>query len=404
MKETITSYFYFAFIIGCLLIGPVTTLHAGGLYLNEFATTSMGTAGAGAHALAMDASTAFHNPAGMTRLDGNELMVGAGFLYADLQFDPAPDTPIPGNDGGDAGGAGPILSFSYAHGLSEDWKLGLSVLSISAAVMDFDDGWTGRYYLDELTLMTVNIMPSVGYRVNNWLSLGGTFNIMYAELEQKLSAPPPFGSGQIKIDGDDMEYGFSLGALIEVSQQTRFGIAYFSEMEPSFSGDITLNPPGLQRGGDATITYPQFLKLSMYQQLAERWALVGTVGWEQWSAFENLTLSSEGSSRDLPRNWDDTWNLGLGVHYRPNDQWLLMTGFNYDSSPVDDKDRTVDMPMDRQIRLSLGSQYALNDQWTLGGYFTFADYGDAKIDQPLLKGEFENNEIYFFAFSANYKF
>jgi hypothetical protein len=39
--------------------------HAGGLYLNEFATPSMGTAGAGAEAWANSASTAgaFHNDA-----------------------------------------------------------------------------------------------------------------------------------------------------------------------------------------------------------------------------------------------------------------------------------------------------------------------------------------------------
>jgi long-chain fatty acid transport protein len=42
---------------------PVTT-YAGGLYVLEFGTPSMATASAGANALANDASTAFHNPAG----------------------------------------------------------------------------------------------------------------------------------------------------------------------------------------------------------------------------------------------------------------------------------------------------------------------------------------------------
>jgi long-subunit fatty acid transport protein len=58
-------------LVGLLLVsGGYAPAVAGGLYLNEFATPSMGTAGAGAEALADDASTnfAFHNPAGMTRL------------------------------------------------------------------------------------------------------------------------------------------------------------------------------------------------------------------------------------------------------------------------------------------------------------------------------------------------
>jgi long-chain fatty acid transport protein len=87
---------------------------AGGLYLNEFGTPAMGTSGAGAQALANDASTAFHNVAGMTRLEGEELMVSGGLLYYDSEFDPDPNTPIPGSDGGNAGGPGPILGAFYS--------------------------------------------------------------------------------------------------------------------------------------------------------------------------------------------------------------------------------------------------------------------------------------------------
>ncbi len=54
-----------------LAAGGFSSALAGGLYLNEFATPSMGVAGAGQEAVANDSSTnfAFHNPAGMTRLD-----------------------------------------------------------------------------------------------------------------------------------------------------------------------------------------------------------------------------------------------------------------------------------------------------------------------------------------------
>ena len=108
---------------------------AGGLYLNEFGTPAMGTSGAGEQALANDASTAFHNAAGMTRLEGEEVMVTGGLLYADLEFDPDPNTPIPGGNGGSAGGPGPILGAFYSRSLSDDWKFGLSVISISAAII-----------------------------------------------------------------------------------------------------------------------------------------------------------------------------------------------------------------------------------------------------------------------------
>ena len=96
----------------------------------------MGAAGAGAEALANDASTSFalHNPAGMTRLKESQLMLGGGLVFSTIQFDPDPNTPIPGNDGGDAGGPAPLLAAFYSHSLTDDWKLGFNVFSLSAAV------------------------------------------------------------------------------------------------------------------------------------------------------------------------------------------------------------------------------------------------------------------------------
>ena len=60
---------------------------AGGLFLNEFGTPSMGTAGAGAQGWADDASTSFHNPAGLTRLEGAEFMTTGGVAYSRVIFD-----------------------------------------------------------------------------------------------------------------------------------------------------------------------------------------------------------------------------------------------------------------------------------------------------------------------------
>jgi len=106
------------------ILGLPAVATGGGLYLNEFGTPSMGVAGAGANAVAVDASTSFHNAAGMTRIKGKELMLTGGLLNATVEFDPDDDTPILGGDGGDAGGPAPIISGFYVNSLSDRWKLG----------------------------------------------------------------------------------------------------------------------------------------------------------------------------------------------------------------------------------------------------------------------------------------
>ena len=183
-----------------------TTALAGGLYINEFGTPSMGVAGAGSNAVASDASTSFHNAAGMTRIKGNELMGTAGLLNATVKFDPDANTPVSGGDGGNAGGPAPILGGFYVHSLSDKWKVGANLITISAAILDYDDDWTGRYLNTEVKLLTMTFYPTVAYRVNNWLSLGGGPQIMYADLEMKAKAPlpGPGGDGEVKIDGNDV--------------------------------------------------------------------------------------------------------------------------------------------------------------------------------------------------------
>jgi len=386
-----------------LLILPCVS-RAGGLYINEFGTPSMGVAGAGANAVASDASTSFHNPAGMTRIKGKEVMGTAGLLNAIVKFDPDADTPISGGNGGDAGGPAPILGGFYVHSLSDKWKLGANLITLTGAILDYDDDWTGRYLNTEVTLLTMTFYPSIAYRVNDWLSLGGGPQIMYAELELKAKGPPPNGNGKVKIDGNDVAFGFGLGALVELSEHTRFGVVYQSEIEPEFDGDVKFSQTGLEASTDTKITLARFIKVSGYHELNDRWALLGTVGWEDWSAFKDVNISTGRGSQDIPRGWKDTWKFAAGVHFRPVEKWLLQLGISYDTSPVDSDDRTPDMPIDRQIRYATGVQYKWGDRLSTGAQFVYADYGKGKIDNDLLKGDYKSNDIFFFAMNANWKF
>ena len=83
----------------------------------------------------------------------------------------------------------------------------------------------------------------------------------------------------------------------------------------------------------------------------------------------------------MPRNFKDTWNLSLGGHVRPAENWLVMFGGGYVSSAVSDQDRTPDLPTDQQVRASVGLEYKINEQWSVGGNYTFLWMGNNDIDQ-----------------------
>ena len=401
---TTQRIFSFLALVGLLLVILAGRGWAGGLYLNEFGTPSMGVAGAGAEAVAADASTSFHNPAGMTRLEGKELMLAGGLVVARVEFDPAPNTPIPGGDGGNAGGPGPVLGAFYVHSLSDRLKFGVDLVSLSAAMLDYDNDWTGRFQVQDVSIVTLTLNPTIAYRVNDWLSLAGGVGLMYASLDMTVAVPNPFGPAQAEIDGDDTAVGFNLGAMVELSEQTRLGLIYWSETEPDFSGDVKLTPPGLQVGIETSLPLVQFVKAGIYHEINDRFALLGTIGWEDWSELDDQNISTARASAVIPRGWDDTWKFAGGLHYRPVEDWLLQFGAAYDTSPVDTVDRTADMPIDRQIRLALGAQYQWSERATVGGSFVYADLGDAEIRSSQLIGDYDRNEAFFFAVNVNWKF
>ena len=62
---------------------------AGGLYVNEFSTSSKANAGVGRGGRVADASATLHNPASMTELDDHAFSTGLSLGFGNVQVDSA---------------------------------------------------------------------------------------------------------------------------------------------------------------------------------------------------------------------------------------------------------------------------------------------------------------------------
>ena len=184
---------------------------AGGLYITEFGVPSTGVANAGAVAVGKDASTAWLNPASMTRLSGTQIMGTAGLLIPNVRFDPDSDTPVPGGDGGQAGILAPVMGGSFVHSLTDKLKFGFALGSAIGAGLDYGNNWAGRNQATKVKLLTVTGMPSVAFK-HHWLSIGAGFQVSYGKLNpMALKAPTP-AEPTVKIDGHDWAFGYTVGA------------------------------------------------------------------------------------------------------------------------------------------------------------------------------------------------
>jgi long-chain fatty acid transport protein len=368
----------------------------------------------------------------MTNLDRSQVLVTVQGVYVNSRFD-TDRADFGGGDGGNIGGFLPAGGIHYVQILGQELRLGLSVGSYFGLGVDYGDDWAGRYYVTEAEFFTMGVNPGVGYRVNDWLSLGAGFSVVYAELSQKAAVnnaavPGQAGlaDGQLEVEDDDIGYGFNLGVLLEPREDIRIGITYRSEVDLEFEdvarlkgiGPVLqgiLNLSGLAGSRtDIDMTIPQAVMVSGRFQVNDRWALLGNVGWQDWSAFgkPDVALSSAASrSVTVDLDYDDTWHVALGAQYRFAPRWLWSVGAAYDTSPVDDDDqRSPALPLDRQIRLGTGIQYDWNADVTLGLAYEYLDAGEAGVDVeggPLrgdLQGDYETNAIHFLAVNVIWRF
>ena len=108
----------------------------------------------------------------------------------------------------------------------------------------------------------------------------------------------------------------------------------------------------------------------------------------------------------MDRDWKDTWRTGIAFgHLAGTRGWSF--GLSYDSSPVTDKNRTIDLPMDETLQA--GASYFMEGKkfsYALGA--SLAYLGDGKVDQTAqgvrFKGEFDTNLIFSLGGTVRYTF
>lgn len=412
MKKT-----FCVFSMTIVLVFSSSQSFAAGMILYEINSPLTGTASAGWAALANDASTAFTNPAGMTRLDRSQLLVGAQPLIITSKFNPSPSTTFGGTDGGNAGGVIPSLGGYFVHSVSDRFKLGFSLLSYFGLGIDYGDNWVGRYWVEKSDFLTLAMSPSAAYKVNDWLSIGVMLKVLYSKLNTQSAIRNFFAEadGQLKYEDDDFGFGGGFGLLIEPRKGTRFGVTYYLPVEVSFNEVPELKGVGPILGGllsrlgmngrsvGMDFTIPQWIMVSGYQQITEKLAIMGNFGWQDWSQFGNVDISlsvNPETTRSFNNNlgFKDTWHAAIGAQYRVSEPWLLSAGFAYDSSPSDASNRSPDLPFDRNFRYAAGVQYGWSKNLTLGLAYEFIDLGSASINKEgflrgNLVGDYGTNHV-----------
>lgn len=369
--------------------------HASGFALIEQNASGLGNAYAGAAAVAQDASTVYFNPAGMTLLPDRQVVLVGHLIKPKAEFSGTVSPAIGGGNGGDAGEVSFVPNAYFALRLTPDLHLGVGLNAPFGLKTEYEATWAGRTQGIKSEVRTINLNPSIAWKASESLSLGAGVSLQYTEatLTNVVAAtlPPPVG----KVNGDDYGWGFNLGALWQLNDATRLGIAYRSEIDSTLEGDLKINGATVADPVFASVTLPDSASLSLFHKLSQRWELLADITWTGWSDFDELKVVNSGGTPVAPptiENWDDSYRYSLGANYRLNDRLTLRGGVAFDETPVPDDFRTVRIPDEDRTWIAFGAQYRLSPRSMVDVGYAHLFVKDAAIDKTdgaTLTGTYE---------------
>jgi long-chain fatty acid transport protein len=277
-------------------------------------------------------------------------------------------------------------------------------------------------------------VPSVAYKVTDKLSLGASVTAMYGIYKNQVAinnVNPSFGDGQLKLDDDAWGWGLNLGLLYELTPGTRVGFTWNSQVDLNFNAPFQFSglAPGvntaLSNAGllnskfDLGIKVPQQVMLSLFTQVNDRWALLGSVGWQQWSQFGQVQLGVDNTTNPTSAatnlNLKDTWHLAVGAQYQVSEPWTLNFGVAYDSGLQDSSNVSPLLPVNAAWRFGAGAQHqsSKTTYWGIAAEYLYGGSLDTNLQSSApvalggrgnLVGSFNNVSTLFLAGYFNWKF
>jgi long-chain fatty acid transport protein len=354
----------------------------------------------------------------MTGVERRTGVAGVTLALPSIEFNPR-SAPAGGSDGGNAGVVAPIPGAFYVHPLGDRWRLGLALTAPLGGGVDYGDSFAGRYSVSRVEILGAGLSAALAYRLNDRFSIGGGISVVYTSLEQDIALNQgPLPDGKISIDNaDDIGGQGYVGITWQMSERTLFGAVYRTEFDTKLEGDVEVdnlltlfNPSGTVK---LDWSNPQWLDLGLRFAVRDDLELMLAGGWQDWSAYSSnqiAILTSAGRSRAavIDRQWKDTWYLGGAFKKRLGKSALLTMGIKYDSSPVDDPNRTFDLPVDETWTISASYARAGSGRfdYAIGGSLLYG--GDADIAQTSqgvrVTGDFDSNWIFFLGGAVRYRF
>jgi long-chain fatty acid transport protein len=431
---------YLPLIIAAALSALSAGANASGYRFGSQSISGQGTADSNA-AEANDPSTIFYNPAGLSRLDGMQISAGATVVLPHSTFTDTGSTHFTGQPTGGTAAkdyvpdsvTAPSLYLSKK--LNDQWAVGLGLFVPYGTKINYGSTWTGRYALSDVKLESVTLNPSASFKLNEHHAFGFGIDaeFMKAELGQAVDVPGTIaalssgaGAAQgallarqiaalggnpalLRTAGDahgsneakDWGWGFNLGYLFTLDQNTRFGLAYRSSIshqlkgstvwdfskvttDPIVNGVLSASSHKVNSAALVSLRTPETLSANVFHQFDSKFAGMADVTFARHNRMGDLDIQFPGTTEGaevIRQQWKNTVRVSLGGNYAYNEALTLRAGVAYDESPVQSAELTHPaLPDSDRMQYSIGANWKLNARSSIDFAYSYLDFKDAKIN------------------------
>ena len=409
-------------------IGAAFALAAGSAHGGAFGIATQtgpgtGNANAAGAAGAEDASVVWTNPAAMSVLpQGKHFSLSGQVLRPSFKFRNEGSTipPVLGSgNGGDGGDWAFVPNGYFAMNLDDKLSVGVGVNAPFGLKTEYNSGWIGQRIALSSEIKTVNINPSIAYKVAPNVSIGAGVSAQYLEAELTNASQ----LGKSKLDADDVGWGFNLGVVVEAAPGTRVGLHYRSSIKYKLKGDASFSAvPAANADVRADLRVPENVSLSIFSAVTPQWELMADLTWTRWSRIKSIVPICREISfgvcpvagnalvgATLPTHWKNTWRVSVGANYRYSAAWKFRFGLAYDPTPTNNTDRTARLPDEDRFWVALGAQYTMSKNGKIEMAYAHEFVRDADVNTQVFgtafrqRGHFENRaDILTLAYSHSF--
>jgi long-chain fatty acid transport protein len=354
----------------------------------------------GISATVNDAAVAGLNPAGMTHFDERAGRLEVLGFFRDSTWE------------GRLGEEGPVVSIDDDGALvvpvgalvmpfRDNWWFGFTVQGAGFSE-DYDDDWPGRYFLQEYELLYVSAFPSIATKLTDKLSVAASLALTYTTYDQRkavINVEPGYGDGSLVIETDGVSLGFGLSMMYEISERSRVGAVYRSEIEPELDGTAQFSGLGpiteaiLDNAGliganiDVTSRQPQSLTAGISHDFLNNHTLTADVVWVDFSEFTLAEIFVNGDQIiENEAEYQDIFAFATSYSWPVADRWRVGVGGFYAQDGVGDQNRTMAFRLDDIWSVGFGFQWQWKSNRMVSASLNYLKVGDAPVKTPEIPG------------------